>query len=99
MRLRLTNFVLCTIASIIKRLDIRGALVEKDLDQYPSQVIVDKLLPGGCYLRRGRFEAVTEWLKDVKKELDMCADEKEVEELIKKRAEEFPKDYVGDAFS
>ena len=99
MRLRLTNFVLCTIASIIKRLEIRGALVEKDLDQYPSQVIVDKLLPGGCYVRSGRFEAVTAWLKDIKKELDMCADEKEVEELIKKRAEELPKDYVGDAFS
>lgn len=80
-------------------LEVRGPIIDRGLDQYPSQVIVDKLLPGGCYLNNGRFEAVSVWLKGIKKELDGCTDEKEVQELVKKRAEEFPKDYTHKAFS
>ena len=34
------------------------------------------------------------WLKDVKRELDMCSDEESAEELIKKRSEEFPKSWL-----
>ncbi|PAV22779.1 Proteophosphoglycan ppg4 [Pyrrhoderma noxium] len=78
----------------IEELDVRGALIDEDLDQLPSQVNVDKLLPGGCELNDDHFEEAIEWLKNVKKEIDMCSDEKDIEELIKRRASELPKDYV-----
>ena len=81
-------------AAAIKELDVRGALINKDLDQLPSQVITDKLLPGGCELNDDHFEEVIEWLKNVKKEIDKCSDEEDIEELIKRRASELPKDYV-----
>ena len=81
-------------AEEIEELDVRGALIDEDLDQLPSQVNVDKLLPGGCELNDDHFEEVIEWLKNVKKEIDMCSDEKDIEELIKRRASELPKDYV-----
>ena len=81
-------------AEEIEELDVRGALIDEDLDLLPSQVNVDKLLPGGCELNDDHFEEVIEWLKNVKKEIDMCSDEKDIEELIKRRASELPKDYV-----
>ena len=81
-------------AAAIKELDVRGALINKDLDQLPSQVITDKLFPGGCEINDDHFEEVIEWLKNVKKEIDMFSDEKDIEELIKRRASELPKDYV-----
>ena len=81
-------------AEEIEELDVRGALIDEDLDQLPSQVNVDKLLPGGCELNDDHFEEVIEWLKNVKKEIDKCSDEKDIEELIKRRASELPKDYV-----
>ena len=81
-------------AAAIKELDVRGALINKDLDQLPSQVITDKLFPGGCEINDDHFEEVIEWLKNVKKEIDMCSDEEDIEELIKRRASELPKDYV-----
>ena len=40
------------------------------------------------------MEEAVAWLKDVKKELDMCPDEKSAEELIRRRSEEFPKDWL-----
>ena len=81
-------------AEEIEELDVRGALIDEDLDQLTSQVNVDKLLPGGCELNDDHFEEAIEWLKNVKKEIDMCSDEKDIEELIKRRASELPKDYV-----
>ena len=81
-------------AEEIEELDVRGALIDEDLDQLPSQVNVDKLLPGGCELNDDHFEEVIEWLKNVKKEIDMCSNEEDIEELIKRRASELPKDYV-----
>ena len=81
-------------AEEIEELDVRGALIDEDLDQLPSQVNVDKLLPGGCELNDDHFEEVIEWLKNVKKEIDKCSDEEDIEELIKRRASELPKDYV-----
>ena len=81
-------------AEEIEELDVRGALIDEDLDQLPSQVNVDKLLPGGCELNDDHFEEAIEWLKNVRKEIDMCSDEKDIEELIKRRASELPKDYV-----
>ena len=81
-------------AAAIKELAVRGALINKDLDQLPSQVITDKLFPGGCEINDDHFEEVIEWLKNVKKEIDMCSDEEDIEELIKRRASEFTQDYV-----
>ena len=81
-------------AEEIEELDVRGALIDEDLDQLPSQVNVDKLLPGGCEINDDHFEEVIEWLKNVKKEIDKCSDEEDIEELIKRRASELPKDYV-----
>ena len=86
-------------AAAIKELDVRGALINKDLDQLPSQVITDKLFPGGCEINDDHFEEVIEWLKNVKKEIDMCSDEEDIEELIKRRASELPKDYVDRVLS
>ena len=40
------------------------------------------------------MEEAVAWLKDVKKELDMCSDEESAEELIRKRSEEFTKDWL-----
>ena len=81
-------------AEEIEELDVRGAFIDKDLDQLPSQVITDKLFPGGCELNDDHFEEAIEWLKNVKKEIDKCSDEEDIEELIKRRASELPKDYV-----
>ena len=82
-------------AKAIKKLNVRGVSLRENLDQLPSQVITDKLLPGGCQLNDGHVEEVIEWLKNVKKEIDKCSDEEEdIEELIKRRASELPKDYV-----
>ena len=81
-------------AEEIEELDVRGALIDEDLDQLPSQVNVDKLFPGGCEINDDHFEEVIEWLKNVKKEIDMCSDEEDIEELIKRRASEFTQDYV-----
>ena len=81
-------------AEEIEELDVRGAFIDEGLDQLPSQVITDKLLPGGCELNDDHFEEAIEWLKNVKKEIDMCSDEEDIEELIKRRASELPKDYV-----
>ena len=86
-------------AAEIEELDARGALIDEDLDQLPSQVITDKLFPGGCELNDDHFEEVIEWLKNVKKEIDMCSDEEDIEELIKRRASELPKDYVDRVLS
>ena len=86
-------------AAAIKELDVRGALSNKDLDQLPSQVITDKLFPGGCEINDDHFEEVIEWLKNVKKEIDKCSDEEDIEELIKRRASELPKDYVDRVLS
>ena len=86
-------------AEEIEELDVRGALIDEDLDQLPSQVNVDKLLPGGCELNDDHFEEAIEWLKNVKKEIDMCSDEEDIEELIKRRASELPKDYVDRVLS
>ena len=83
----------------IEELDVRGALIDEDLDQLPSQVNVDKLLPGGCELNYDHFEEAIEWLKNVKKEIDMCSDENDIEELIKRRASEFPEEYVDRVLS
>ena len=65
-----------------------------DTDQLPSRIVVDKLLPVGYELDYNRSEEAVAWLKDVKKELDMCSDEESTEELIKKRSEEFPKSWL-----
>ena len=65
-----------------------------DTDQLPSRIVVDKLLPSGYELDYDRVEEAVAWLKDVKKELDMCSDEESAEELIRKRSEEFPKDWL-----
>ena len=73
---------------------MRGAFIDEDLDQLPSQVITDKLFPGGCEINDDHFEEVIEWLKSVKKEIDMCSDEEDIGELIKRRASEFTQDYV-----
>ena len=81
-------------AEEIEELDVRGALIDEDLDQLPSQVNVDKLFPGGCEINDDHFEEAIEWLKNVKKEIDVCSDEEDIEELIKRRASELPKDYV-----
>ena len=81
-------------AEEIEELDVRGAFIDEDLDQLPSQVITDKLFPGGCEINDDHFEEAIEWLKNVKKEIDMCSDEEDIEELIKRRASELPKDYV-----
>ena len=81
-------------AKAIKKLNVRGVSLRENLDQLPSQVITDKLFPGGCEINDDHFEEVIEWLKNVKKEIDMCSDEKDIEELIKRRASELPKDYV-----
>ena len=86
-------------AEEIEELDVRGALIDEDLDQLPSQVITDKLLPGGCELNDDHFEEAIEWLKNVKKEIDKCSDEEDIEELIKRRASELPKDYVDRVLS
>ena len=51
-------------------------------------------LPSGYELEDDRVEEAVAWLKDVKKELDMCSDEESAEELIRKRSEEFPKDWL-----
>ena len=51
-------------------------------------------LPSGYELDYDRVEEAVAWLKDVKKELDMCSDEESAEELIRKRSEEFPKDWL-----
>ena len=69
-------------------------MVTRDLDQLPSRIIVDKLLPSGYELDYDRVEEAVAWLKDVKKELDMCSDEKAVEDLIRRRADEFPKGWL-----
>ena len=81
-------------AEEIEELDVRGAFIDEDLDQLPSQVITDKLFPGGCEINDDHFEEVIEWLKSVKKEIDMCSDEEDIGELIKRRASEFTQDYV-----
>ena len=81
-------------AAAIKELNVRGVSLRENLDQLPSQVITDKLFPGGCEINDDHFEEVIEWLKNVKKEIDMCSDEEDIEELIKRRASELPKDYV-----
>ena len=81
-------------AAAIKELNVRGASLRENLDQLPSQVITDKLFPGGCEINDDHFEEVIEWLKSVKKEIDMCSDEEDIGELIKRRASELPKDYV-----
>ena len=81
-------------AEEIEELDVRGAFIDEDLDQLPSQVNVDKLLPGVCEINDDHFEEAIEWLKNVKKEIDMCSDEENIGELIKRRASEFPQDYV-----
>ena len=86
-------------AAAIKELDVRGALINKDLDQLPSQVITDKLFTGGCEINDDHFEEAIEWLKNVKKEIDKCSDEEDIEELIKRRASELPKDYVDQVLS
>ena len=65
-----------------------------DTDQLPSRIVVDKLLPVGYELDYNRSEEAVAWLKDVKKELDMCSDEESTEELIKRRSEEFPKSWL-----
>ena len=78
---------------------MRGASLRENLDQLPSQVITDKLLPGGCELNVVHFDEAIEWLKNVKKEIDMCSDENDIEELIKRRASEFPEDYVDRVLS
>ena len=36
---------------------------------------------------------------NVKKEIDMCSDENDIEELIKRRASEFPEEYVDRVLS
>ena len=69
-------------------------MVTRDLDQLPSRIIVDKLLPSGYHLDCNKEDMVVAWLKDVKKELDMCSDEKAVEDLIRRRADEFPKGWL-----
>ena len=69
-------------------------MVTRDLDQLPSRIIVDKLLPSGYRLDCNRVRMAVAWLKDVKKELDMCSDEKAVEDLIRRRADEFPKEWL-----
>ena len=51
-------------------------------------------LPSGYELEDDRVEEAVAWLKDVKKELDMCSDEESTEELIKRRSEEFPKSWL-----
>ena len=51
-------------------------------------------LPSGYELEDDRVEEAVAWLKDVKRELDMCSDEESAEELIKKRSEEFPKSWL-----
>ena len=66
----------------------------RDTGQLPSRIVVDKLLPSSYRLHYDRLKVVVAWLKDVKKELDMCPDEKSAEDLIKRRAEEFPKDWL-----
>ena len=81
-------------AEEIEELNVRGAPLRENLDQLPSQVITDKLFPGGCEINDDHFEEVIEWLKNVKKEIDKCSDEEDIEELIKRRASELPKDYV-----
>ena len=86
-------------AEEIEELDVRGALIDEDLDQLPSQVITKKLLPGGCELNDDHFEEAIEWLKNVNKEIDMCSDENDIEELIKRRASEFPEEYVDRVLS
>ena len=86
-------------AAEIEELDVRGALIDEDLDQLPSQVITDKLLPGGCELNVVHFDEAIEWLKNVKKEIDLCSDENDIEELIKRRASEFPEEYVDRVLS
>ena len=86
-------------AAEIEELDVRGALIDEDLDQLPSQVITDKLLPGGCELNDHHFDEAIEWLMNVKKEIDMCSDENDIEELIKRRASEFPEEYVDRVLS
>ena len=73
---------------------MRGVSLRENLDQLPSQVITDKLFPGGCEINDDHFEEVIEWLKSVKKEIDMCSDEEDIGELIKQRASEFTQDYV-----
>ena len=78
---------------------MRGALLRENLDRLPSQVITDKLLPGGCKLNDDHSDEAIEWLKDVKKEIDMCSDENDIEELIKRRASEFPEEYVDRVLS
>lgn len=40
------------------------------------------------------MKVVVTWLKDVKKELDVCLDEKSTEDLVKRRADEFLKDWL-----
>ena len=40
------------------------------------------------------MEEAVAWLKDVKKELDMCSDEESTEELIKSRSDEFPQSWL-----
>ena len=52
-----------------------------DTDQLPSRIVVDKLLPSGYELDYNRLKATVAWLKDVKKELDMCSDEESTEEI------------------
>ena len=78
---------------------MRGAPLRENLDQLPFQVITDKLLPGGCELSDVHFDKAIEWLKNVKKEIDMCSDENDIEELIKRRASEFPEEYVDRVLS
>ena len=78
---------------------MRGAPLRENLDQLPSQVITDKLLPGGCELNDARFDEDIEWLKNVKKEINMYSDENDIEELIKRRASEFPGEYVDRVLS
>ena len=86
-------------AKAIKKLNVRGVSLRENLDQLPSQVITDKPLPGGCQLNDDHVEEAIEWLKSVKKEIDMCSDEEDIEELIKRRASELPKDYVDRVLS
>ena len=81
-------------AKAIKKLNVRGVSLRENLDQLPSQVITDKPLPGGCQLNDDHVEEAIEWLKSVKKEIDMCSDEEDIGELIKQRASEFTQDYV-----
>ena len=86
-------------AAAIKELNVRGAPLRENLDQLPSQVITDKLLPGGCELNGARFDEAIEWLKNVKKEINMYSNENDIEELIKRRASEFPEEYVDRVLS